>query len=130
MRLKKQAGFTLIELMITVAIVGLLASIAYPSYTTYVRKSNRTAAKAQILDIANRQQQYLLANRTYADKTTLEATGYGLPPEVSQKYDYDIEVSATTSPAFTVTFTAKGPQVSDGPLTITSSGVKSPAAKW
>jgi type IV pilus assembly protein PilE len=130
MRTYKQRGFTLIELMITVAIVGILAAVAYPAYTSHIIKGSRAAAKAQMMDIANRQQQYLLANRTYADKTTLEGTGYGLPPEVSQKYDYDITVSATTAPAFTVTFTPKGPQVSDGALTINSSGVKTPAEKW
>ena len=130
MRTLKQRGFTLIELMITVAIVGILAAVAYPAYTSHIIKGSRAAAKAQMLDIANREQQFLLANRTYADKTALEASGYGLPPEVSVKYDYDITVGASTSPAYTITFTPKGPQVSDGPLTLTSFGVKAPAEKW
>ena len=83
MRKVKAGGFTLIELMITVAIVGILAAIAYPSYTSHIQKGARRAAQAQMLDIANRQQQYLLANRGYATKAQLADTGYG-PPDGSQ----------------------------------------------
>ena len=129
MRLKKQAGFTLIELMITVAIVGLLASIAYPSYTTYVRKSNRTAAKAQILDIANRQQQYLLANRTYA--TSLANLNYSLPTDMSSRYTASVAAAAAgATPSYTITFQATGAQAVDGDLTMDHAGTKLPADKW
>ena len=55
MRKVKEGGFTLIELMITVAIVGILAAVAYPSYMNYVKKGLRRAAQAQMLDIANRE---------------------------------------------------------------------------
>jgi type IV pilus assembly protein PilE len=130
MRTGKQRGFTLIELMITVAIVAVLAAVAYPAYTSHIIKGKRAAAKAQIMDIANREQQYLLANRAYADKATLEATGYALPSDVSSAYDYDITVGATTAPSYTITFTAKGTQLTDGNLTMTSSGVKAPSEKW
>lgn len=124
------AGFTLIELMITIAIIGILASVAYPSYQQYIIKSKRSAAQAQMLDIANREQQYFLANRTYADKTTLEANGYSLPTEVSTNYSYTINVPTSTPPSFTITFTAIGNQTSDGNLSLTSTGVKSPSGKW
>ena len=53
-------GFTLLELMIVVAIVGILASIAYPSYMDHVRKGNRAKAQAFLMDVAQRQQNYLL----------------------------------------------------------------------
>lgn len=122
----KQRGFTLIELMVVVAIVALLASLAYPSYTSHVIKSNRTAAKAQILEIANRQQQFLLANRAYATKAQLTASGYNLPTEVSGRYDYTITVGAGTVPSYLITFTpiAGGPQAPDGALTLNNDGVK------
>lgn len=130
MRRVRQGGFTLIELMITTAIVAILAAVAYPSYTRYIVRSNRTAAQAQMMDIANRQQQFLLANRAYASKATLEASGYSLPTNVSNKYGYTITVGASTVPAFTVTFTGTGTQAEDGALTLNSEGVKTPAAKW
>jgi type IV pilus assembly protein PilE len=122
-------GFTLIELMIVTAIVAILAAVAYPSYTKYVVRSNRTAAQAQMLDLANRQQQYLLANRTYATKTQLEA-GYTLPSQLSSVYSWDMTVGSSTAPSFTVTFTGIGTQASDGALTYTHDGVKGPSDKW
>jgi type IV pilus assembly protein PilE len=130
MATKRHNGFTLIELMIATAIVALLAALAYPSYTRYIVRSNRTSAQAQMMDIANREQQYLLANRTYATKAQIESGGYSLPPNLQPRYDYDIVVDSTAAPLYTITFTAKGPQLSDGPLTLDSSGVKLPAGKW
>ncbi len=130
MRNGKQNGFTLIEVMITVAIVGILASIAYPSYTSYIIKGNRAAAQAQMLDIANRQQQFLLANRAYASTDTLNNSGYVLPSPLTGKYTHAVAVGTGTVPSFTITFTATGSQTSDGDLTLNSDGVKTPAAKW
>lgn len=127
---RPQHGFTLIELMITVAIVAILAAIGYPSYTSHVKKSNRRAAQAQMLDIANRQQQFLLANRAYASKTQLTNSGYSLPSDLAGKYDYDITVGTGTVPAFTITFDATGVQEADGDLTFNSEGVKAPVDKW
>ena len=127
---RRSVGFTLIELMIVLAIVAILASIAYPSYTRYVVKSNRAAAQAQMMDIANRQQQYFLANKAYADATALGNSGYALPSTLSSVYSYSITVGTSTVPSFTVTFTPSGSQASDGALTLNSEGVKAPAGKW
>jgi type IV pilus assembly protein PilE len=136
MRKVKQGGFTLIELMITVAIVGILAAVAYPSYTNYVKKGLRRAAQAQMLDIANREQQFLLGNRAYVPYTavapalSITGSGYALPPELTGKYTPSVAVGTGTLPAFTVTFTATGTQVTDGDLTYNSEGVRAPADKW
>lgn len=127
---RQQSGFTLIELMITAAIVAILAAVAYPAYTRHIIKSNRTAAQAQMLDIASREQQFLLANRAYATKAALQASGYTLPSTLTSKYGYDVTVGASTVPAFTVTFTGIGSQAGDGVLTLNSEGAKAPLEKW
>ncbi|HSW13794.1 MAG TPA: type IV pilin protein [Solimonas sp.] len=61
-------GFTLMELMITVAVVGILASIAYPTYTAYVLKGNRSVAKARLMEVASKQESFLADRKTYATK--------------------------------------------------------------
>lgn len=129
--LQKQNGFTLIELMITVAIIAILASIAYPSYTQYIIRSKRSAAQAQMMEIANREQQFLIANRNYVDKTALIASGYTLPSEVAANYGYTITVT-TDVPSFLLTFTptTTGSQAGDGNLTLDHTGAKTPADKW
>lgn len=120
-------GFTLIELMVALVIVGIIMAVAIPSYRQSVIKGNRRAAQSVMMEIVNRQQQYFIANRSYATEAEL---AYTLPPDVSTNYDYDIALDAGPPPAFTVTFTAIGGQVSDGDLTVDSLGSKTPADKW
>ncbi|OWW23007.1 type IV pilin protein [Noviherbaspirillum denitrificans] len=127
---KHRRGFTLIELMISMVIVTILAAVALPSYRNYVKRGKRAAAQAQMMDIANRQQQYFLDKRSYATKDELQSAGYSLPSEVSAYYSYDIAVPSSGTPAYTITFTPTGSQASDGALTLNNAGVKTPADKW
>jgi len=67
-------GFTLTELLITMMIVGILASIAVPAYTDYITESRRARATQLLAELANRQEQFMLDNKTYA--RTLTDLGY------------------------------------------------------
>jgi type IV pilus assembly protein PilE len=125
--MRKSRGFTLIELMVALLIVAILAGIAVTTYRESVKRGNRRAAQAAMMDIVNLEHQYFAANRTYASKADL---GYSPTPEVSANYTFDIALDAGPPPGFTVTFTATGGQASDGNLSIDSDGVKTPTDKW
>jgi type IV pilus assembly protein PilE len=116
--------------MVAVAIVGLLATIAYPSYQSYLVRNNRAAAQSALMDIAQRQQQYLLDARAYAANVT--ALNVVLPANVTANYTVAIALTAGPPPTFTATATpiAGTRQAADGPLSIDQSGAKSPANKW
>ena len=131
---QRQSGFTLIELMITVAIIGILAAIAFPSYQSQIRKSNRAAAQAVMMDVANKQQFYLSSQREYAD--TLAKLSVTPPTDVTRWYTVTVTTDpAATPPTFLVTATpvAGTAQVPDGVLTLNSAGTKmraGDATKW
>ena len=132
--IRASRGFTLIELMIVVAIIGILAAIAFPAYQSQVRKSNRAAAQAVLMDVANKQQLYLSSQRAYAD--TLAKLSVTPPTDVSRWYDVTVTVNnAATPPTFLVTATPKvgSAQAPDGELTLDSAGTKKrmdDATKW
>lgn len=116
-------GFSLIELMITVVIIGVLAAVAYPSYQDYVRRGNRAAAAGFLLTVAQRQEQYLLTNRSYA--TTIAALNLTQPPETVGKYTFDF--ASTTATTYVARATPQGTQHvagKYGTLTLGSDGTK------
>ena len=78
-RQTKQGGFTLLELMIVVVIVGVISAVAYPSYMRYVVNTKRTAATSILLQVADRQQQFFMDNKTY----TADLTNLGFPASPS-----------------------------------------------
>lgn len=125
-----QRGFTLIEVMLVVAIVLILAAVAVPAYTAHIQRGNRAAAQTVMMDLASKQEQYLLVNRSYGDAAALLGSAYTLPPELVTKYDYTIVPAMSPEPTFLITFTPKGPQASDVTLTLNNTGVKTPADKW
>lgn len=128
--MKRSRGFTLIELLVSVAIIGILAAIAYPAYGAYVVKGNRGAAQSHLLDLAQAQAQYLADNRGYADSVT--DLGMTTPAAVSDKYTIRIDASEGPPAAFTITATPieGGSQAGDGELTINNAGGRTPESKW
>ena len=128
--MKKCYGFTLLELMIAVAVVGILSSIAYPSYLTQVRKSRRASAQVELMNIAARQQQMLLDTRSYAATTT--ALNISPSDSVLKNYTLTITLGLAAVPTFTATAIPFGSQVADtcSTLSIDQIGNKSPASCW
>lgn len=121
-------GFTLIELMVVVAMVAILAAIAFPSYAQFMQRSRRAEVQALLQDIALKQQQRLLDVRAYAG--TLAALNIGIPSSVSPHYTIAIALGAGGATSFTLTATPQGGQSGDtcGTLTLAHTGVKTPAA--
>jgi len=134
---RRTRGFTLVELMVTVAIVAILFSIAVPSYALFMKKSRRGDTESTLMDIAQREQQYLIDARAYApDIATLNTT---IPADVSAYYT--IQICRTTAPcvapggtpptfAIIATPIAGTAQAGDYTLTLDSTGAKTPTSVW
>lgn len=128
---RRKTGFTLIELMIVVAILGILMSIAVPAYNEYIRRGHRATAQQFLLDIAQRQEQYLLDNRQYATILGPGAGGLGMtvPGDVATYYnapDFTGVNNAATPPSFVLFMSPRaGTMASDGNLVVNNN-----AQKW
>ncbi len=127
---RKTAGFTLIEVMIAVAVVAILATVAYPSYADYVRKGKRATAQAALMEIAGKQQSYLLDRRQFA--SALADLGFAVPSEIAGDYTFTFPGfdAAATPPAFVAQAEPSAALKARGELTLTvnQAGEKTPAA--
>ena len=127
---RRDRGFTLVELVVTVAIIGILASASYGSYVNYLKRANRSAAQQFMLEVMNRQELYLLDARTFADDVGDTGLGMTLPPRVAQYYAITISVNTGPPLGYVITATPGGNQATDGVLTLSSDGDKTPLEKW
>ena len=124
--MRKSQGFTLIEILIAVAIIGIIAAVAIPSYQEHLKKGRRADAQQFISQVAQKQQQYLLDARAYAGTLNELSMDTAIPSGVSKFYDVTLVAAAGNPPTFTVTATPKVGTAQDGDeaLTINEQGQK------
>lgn len=121
-------GFTLIELMIVLAVVGLLTAISYPVYRQHIIRGNREAAKTELVEIAAQQEKIYLNSDAYTSNLTTAYTGtsaggLGRTTGKTSNGKYTLSI-ATAAQSYTVTATPVSTtvQASDGTLTVSSNG--------
>ena len=127
---KRILGFTIIELMIVLVIVGILLALAYPSYVQYVRKAKRGDAQQLLLNWSINQEIFRSSNTTYATTDDFAAP-------LSDDYELSLD-GAPTATTYTVQAVADNDQVNDkakdgtpcSPLTLNQNGLKTPPACW
>lgn len=133
----RQSGFTLIELMITVAIIGILAAIAYPNYTQYVLRANRAEAQAILSETAQFMERRFTTCGTYATNATCATAA--VPTSAVQPVGstgnarrYTIAFTAATATTFALQATRVNSQTNDScaDLTLTNTGQQGPAGCW
>lgn len=119
-------GFTLIELMIAVAIVAVLAMIAYPNYMDHMYKARRADGQSALLNLASYMESYYTENNAYTGATL---AGLGLTAQSPQGY-YTTSISSLGATSYTLTAAPTGVQAADscGSLTLTNTNVKGPNA--
>lgn len=120
---KPSRGFSLIELMITVAILGILVAVGYPSYMGQLAKGRRADARAALADLSQRMERFYTERSTYATATL---GGAGIYPSTSPQGYYTLSITNKTATAFTVQATPTGAQASDpcGNFTYDQAGTK------
>jgi len=131
--MKRQYGFSLIELMVAVAIVGIIAAFAYPSYLEQVRKTRRADCSGALLGLANAMERSFTVNSTYLGVGTVGGNT-GAPtiyaatcPVDGGTPTYNLTIQAVSASTFTLQAAPIGAQVNDkcGSLTLTNTGLKS-----
>ena len=134
--MKSTNGFTLVELMIVVIIIGILMGIALPSYKDYVLRSKRTDAQSSLIDIAARQERFVAQRNTYTTEISAN-TGLNMGTTESGEGYYTLTAGAcaggTIATCYIITATAAGNKANDTgctAITYDSAGEKAPAACW
>lgn len=137
-------GFSLIELIIAVALIGILMAIAMPAYKQYLIRANKAAVKAVMMDVASRQEQYMMTAGAYG---TLAQLNYTVPADISSKFDITLTTGTNTAstvvalqglPTFTITASGKAGTIQEGnpapgastALSINQFGLKLPVTEW
>jgi type IV pilus assembly protein PilE len=131
MNQRNMNGFSLIELLVVTAIVGVLGFIAYPSYQDFVRDGKRNAVQSYMMELASQEANFLQDNRAYTDVIA----DLNITPSTDVTANYTVTISigpATSAPSYLITATplATGVMSGDGNLTLNHLGVKTPADKW
>ncbi len=131
--MRKHAGITLIELMIAVAIVAILAGVAYPSYMQYVLTSHRTEGTSALVRIANLEERYYLDNNAYGSLFQLGLTATSSATYTTENGYYRITIATPTTSTYTLTATAQGSQTSDSScatFSLAQDGTKTGSDCW
>ena len=142
MKVVATRGFSLIELLIVVAIMGILTAIALPAYNQYIIHANKAAAKAFLLEVASREEQFLIGSGNYGSLVDLKIA---VPDEVNRYFDITLATGTNSGstvialqgmPTFTVSVAGKAGTLQAGnppvasPYSINQFGLKLPVGAW
>ena len=110
----RSAGFSLIELMVTVAVVAIIAAVALPSYRQYILRANRADATTALLRLAGNQERFYIQNNTYASEDLMDdAPPAGLGIDGTERGFYDLSMEAAAG-GYTSGYTATATVASGG----------------